>query len=417
MHSLIVSIKLAFKSLRSNIVRTLLSLLGIVIGVASVILVLSFGSGVKNYLTDQVASFGTDIISVEVKVPKVSKTSSANTSGQVGGTVITTYKLDDAREIGELPNISAWYAAVVSQQVTSFEDKKKQVMIFGTTAGVDETDGQVQLESGVMFSEEDDDSLRQAAVLGSGIKEYYFGDGDAVGETIKIKGQSYKVIGTLKSRGAVAYLNLDDFIYLPLQTVQKKLTGTDHLQSSVFKLKDMAKLDLTIAQATDIMRERHHIDNPDDDDFAVNSIVEVLEILNKVFFAVNALLLGLVSISLVVGGVGIMNVMYVSVAERTFEIGLKKAVGAKNFSILAQFLAEAVFLTLLGGFIGIFAGILFSKGGEILAANFGYALRFTIAWWSVAIGFGFSALVGIVFGYYPARQASLLTPTEALRKE
>lgn len=417
MHGLIIAIELAFKNLRSNIGRTVLSLLGIVIGVASVILVLSLGSGVKQYLVDQVSSFGTDIIAIEVKVPKVSKTSSANATGQVGGTTITTYKLDDAKKVAKLDNIDSWYALVMSQQITSFEDKKRQAMIFGVTAGVTKADQKTEIETGQMFSEEDDNSLRQVAVLGSAMKDYYFGDSDAVGQTIKIKGLNFKVIGTLKSRGTTGIFSFDDVVYIPLQTVQKKLSGTDYIQEAVYKLKDMSKIDLTIAQATDVMRVQHNIDNPDDDDFAVNSIVEVLNILNTVFFAVNALLLALTSISLVVGGVGIMNVMYVAVTERTFEIGLKKSVGAKEFHILAQFLFEAIFLTFLGGILGLFVGLLVSRGAEIVIAQFGFSVPFVVTWWAAAIGIGFSATIGIVFGYFPARSASQLTPMEALRRE
>lgn len=417
MHSLIIAIELAFKNLRSNIGRTVLSLLGIVIGVASVILVLSLGSGVKQYLVDQVSSFGTDIIAIEVKVPKVSKTSSANATGQVGGTTITTYKLDDAKKVAKLDNIDSWYALVMSQQITSFEDKKKQAMIFGVTAGVTKADQKTEIETGQMFSEEDDNSLRQVAVLGSAMKDYYFGDSDAVGQTIKIKGLNFKVIGTLKSRGTTGIFSFDDVVYIPLQTVQKKLSGTDYIQEAVYKLKDMSKIDLTIAQATDVMRVQHNIDNPDDDDFAVSSIVEVLNILNTVFFAVNALLLALTSISLVVGGVGIMNVMYVAVTERTFEIGLKKSVGAKEFHILAQFLFEAIFLTFLGGILGLFVGLLVSRGAEVVIAQFGFSVPFVVTWWAAAIGIGFSATIGIVFGYFPARSASQLTPMEALRRE
>jgi putative ABC transport system permease protein len=417
MHSLIIAIKLAFKNLRSNIGRTVLSLLGIVIGVASVILVLSLGSGVKQYLVDQVSSFGTDIIAIEVKVPKVSKTSSANATGQVGGTTITTYKLDDAKKVAKLDNIDSWYALVMSQQITSFEDKKKQAMIFGVTAGVTKADQKTEIETGQMFSEEDDNNLRQVAVLGSAMREYYFGDSDAVGQTIKIKGLNFKVIGNLKSRGTTGIFSFDDVVYIPLQTVQKKLSGTDYIQEAVYKLKDMSKIDLTIAQATDIMRAQHNIDNPDDDDFAVTSIVEVLNILNTVFFAVNTLLLALTSISLVVGGVGIMNVMYVSVTERTFEIGLKKSVGARSFHILAQFLFEAVFLTFFGGILGLLVGFLVSRGAEILIVQFGFSVPFVVTWWAAAIGIGFSATIGIVFGYFPARSASQLTPMEALRRE
>ena len=417
MHELLVSLKLAIKNLKSNLGRTLLSLLGIVIGVASVILVLSFGSGVKNYLVSQVTSFGTDLIQIEVKVPKVSKTSTQNTTGQVGGVNITSFKLEDAQKVAKIPNVDSWYAMIINQQVTSFEDKKKQAMILGVTAGIAKADPKTEIASGQMFSEDDDRALRTVAVLGSAIKEYYFADQEAVGKEIKVKGQTYKVVGVLKSRGTTGFFNFDDAMYVPLQTVQKKLAGMDYVQAAIFKLKDMNKLELTIAQATDIMRQRHNIKNPDDDDFAVNSIVELLEILDKVFFAVNALLLALTSVSLVVGGVGIMNVMYVAVAERTYEIGLKKSVGAKNFDILAQFLFEAVLLTIFGGIFGVAVGVLITHGGEILASGFGYNLDLTITWWSLAISAGFSMFVGVVFGYWPARSASKLTPMDALRRE
>jgi len=418
MHEIIVSVKLAFNNLRSNIARTMLSLLGIVIGVASVILVLSFGAGVKNYVTSQVTMFGSDIIAIEVKVPKVSKTSSANATGQAGGTTITTFKLEDAQKIAQMDNIGPWYAMVLSQQITSFEEKKKQAVIFGVTAGVVEADQQVVIEEGQMFSEEDDKSLKQVAVLGSNIKEYYFGSSSAVGKSIKIKGKTFKVAGSLQSRGTMmGIMNFDDLIYVPLETAQKKLDGTDYILEGIYKIKDMNKLDLTIAQATDKMRELHDITDPDDDDFAVSSIVEVLEILDTVFFALNALLLALTSISLIVGGVGIMNVMYVAVTERTFEIGLKKAVGAKNGSILGQFLFEAIFLTIFGGIIGLVAGFLVTQAGEAAALSFGYPIDLTITWWSILIGAGFSAVVGIIFGYFPARNASRMTPVEALRKE
>lgn len=416
-HELFIPIKLALKSLRNNIGRTLISLLGIVIGVASVILVLSFGGGVKGYLVDQVSSFGTDIMQMEVKVPKVSKTSSQNASGQVGGTTITTFKLEDVEKVAKLPNVSAFYAMVMTQQVTSYKDKNKQAMILGVTAGVTKADQKTEIAEGRMFSEDDDDSLRQLAVLGAEVKEEYFGQADAIGKNIKIKGQNYEVIGVLKKRGLSGFFNFDSVIYAPLKTVQKKMTGMNHVQTAIFKLKDMRQLELTILSATDIMRDEHNITDPNDDDFAVNSIVEVLEILDKVFTYVNILLIALTSISLVVGGVGIMNVMYVTVTERTYEIGLKKSIGARNDSILWQFLFEAIFLTLLGGLIGVVFGFGISKAGEVIATHFGFSLKFAVSWFSIFIGISFSAFTGIVFGFFPARKASLLSPMEALRKE
>ena len=166
MRELIIPIKLAARSLKSNIGRTTVSLLGIVIGVASVILVLSLGMGVKKYLSDQISSFGTNILEVEVKVPKVSKTSSENAVGQVGGTVITTFKLKDAEKIARLPNIGSWYAMIMSQQVVNYEDENKQVMILGVTAGVAEADKKLEIEKGAMFTENDDESLKSVAILG-----------------------------------------------------------------------------------------------------------------------------------------------------------------------------------------------------------------------------------------------------------
>jgi putative ABC transport system permease protein len=368
-------------------------------------------------LVDQVSAFGTDIIQVEVKTPKVSKTSAANAGSMVGGTQITTLKLDDAKKIAKLSNVKSWYAMLMSQQVVAYQNKDKQEFILGTTAEVAQSDKQMQIEAGQMFTEEDDSGLAQAAVLGAKAKEYFFGDADAIGQTVKIKGQTFHVVGVLKSRGVAGFFDFDSTIYIPIQTLQKKILGIDHIQSALFQLKDMGRLEETILDVTDIMRDRHNITEPDDDDFAVNSIAEVQDILDKVFFAINALLLGLVSISLLVGGVGIMNVMYVSVTERTFEIGLKKSIGARNSSILLQFLFEAIFMTALGGILGIFVGIGISKIAELLAGNYGFPIKFTVTWLSSAIGFGFSAIVGITFGYYPAKTASKLTPMDAIRKE
>ncbi len=416
-HEFLVSVSLAFRNLKSNVGRTIFSLLGIVIGVMAVILVLALGAGVRSFVLGQVTAFGTDIFQVEVKVPKTEHTSSANIGGQVGGTQITTFKLKNAEKVAELPNVKSWYAGIMSQQVAQYENKKKQTFLMGVTAGVTQADEQARIAEGQMFSEADDKSLKQVVVLGGGIKEYFFGDAEAVEKDIKIKGQTYRVIGVLEKRGVVGFFNFDDIIYIPLETIQKKIMGIDHIQFAVYKADDLSRIDLTVAEAVDMIREEHDIDNPEDDDFSVMSIAEGIEILEQVLFIINALLLALTSISLIVGGVGIMNVMYVAVTERTYEIGLRKSVGAKNSDILLQFLFEAIFLTLLGGIIGVAAGAIISKLAETIAANFGFLLKFTITWWAVAIGFGFSAATGIIFGYYPARKASKMSPMDALRKE
>jgi len=416
MHELLVSIRLALGNLRSNIGRTILSLLGIVIGVVSVILVLSLGAGVKEYVVGQIESFGSDIIQIEPKVPKVDKTSQENVSGQFGKQ-LTTLKIEDAEAVAKLSNISDWYGGVFGQQIVSFQNKNKQASIMGMTSGVFRADEKTEVVLGEPFTEEDDLGLKQVAVLGSGIKKDFFGDTDPIGQNIKIKGQTFRVKGILKERGSAGIFDYDNTIYLPVKTLQKKLLGTDHIQFAIFKIKDMSKLELTILEATDVMRSEHSIKKIEDDNFAVNSIAEVKDILDKVFNVVDYLLLALTSISLVVGGVGIMNVMYVAVVERTAEIGLRKSIGAKKSDILKQFLFEAIFLTVLGGILGVAIGFFLSGALEQLASNFGYNLKFPVTLKAVSIGFGFSAITGLVFGLYPARRASQLSPMEALRKE
>jgi len=417
LHEFYISIKLAAKNLLSNLGRTSLSLLGIVLGVMSIVVVLSVGAGMKSYVVGQVESFGSDIINIEVKVPKTSKTSSQNAGGMVGGTQITTLKLEDAEEVAKINNVGAWYAGIMNQQVITFEEKNKQMYIMGVTSQVTEADKQVVIEEGRMFSQDDDESLKKMVVLGSKAKEDLFGEKQAVGERIKIKNQSFQVVGVLEKRGSAGFFDFDEVIYMPIQTLQKRIMGIDYIQFTVFKIEDMEKIDVTIAEATDIMRDQHDIEDPDDDDFAVNSIVEIKEILDKVFYVINLLLLALTSISLVVGGVGIMNVMYVAVTERTFEIGLRKSIGAKNSDILKQFLMEAVFLTIAGGIVGIILGAIIAYAISYVINQFGLTFSLQITLESVLIGFGFSALAGIVFGSYPARKASQLTPMEALRKE
>jgi len=417
MQEILLSIKLALKNLRSNIGRSILSLLGIVIGVAAVIIVLSLGAGLKSFVIGQVESFGTDIFNVEVKVPKTKHTSSQNVGGMVGGTQITTLKIKDAEEIARHPNIRAWYGGIMSQQLVNYRDKNKQTILMGLTAGVVEADEKTQVEAGRMYTEEEDRGLEQLAVLGSDVKESFFGLENAVGKTIKIKGQTYKVVGVLKKRGMTGFFNFDNTIYIPMRTLQKKIMGIDHIQFAIFRLKDTAKTELTILEATDIVRKEHDIKNSDDDDFAITSIVQAKEIVGKVLSVINILLLSLTSISLLVGGVGIMNVMYVAVTERTYEIGLRKSVGAEKGDILKQFLFEAIFLTVMGGFLGVVIGFILSQVAGYFAGRAGFFIQFQITLFSVLLSAGFSAGVGVLFGYWPARRASRLTPMEALRKE
>jgi putative ABC transport system permease protein len=417
MHELIVSIKLALKNLRGNIGRTVLTLVGIVIGITSVIVIMSSGQGVKNFILDLIGTFGNDTIQVEVKVPATGKSSTQNAFGQAMGIQITTLKQSDANAIAKLPNIEALYTANFTQEVATFENVKKRALLFGTSAGVPEVDPGVKVAEGSFFTEGEDRGLAQVVVIGPDIRQIFFGDGSAIGKEIKIGGNNYKVIGVLAKRGTFGVVNYDELMYLPVQTLDKKILGIDYLRNILIKVKDQSLLDVTVADITDTMRQQHRVTDPEKDDFSVTSLKEVQDIIGNVFNTINILLLALTSISLVVGGVGIMNVMYVAVAERTFEIGLRKAVGARSGDILKQFLLEAVFITFAGGLAGAILGFLFTFLLSLVFARLGYDLKFTVTAQSLAIATGFSIAVGIIFGFYPARSASRLSPMEALRKE
>ncbi|MDI6778283.1 MAG: ABC transporter permease [Patescibacteria group bacterium] len=415
-HEWVVVFRLAFRNLRANKLRTALTVLGIVIGITSVIIVMAGGTGLKNYVLGQVDVFGTDYIQVEVKVPGVSETSSENISGRGTGLAITTLKEKDAEAVAKIPNVKTWSAGNIDQELVSYSDVNKRVILFGVNPTYTEIDRQIQMTEGSFFTEGDEASAAQVVVIGAGVKKSFFGEGDAVGKNIKIKSQGYRVIGAVKERGTAGFFNFDDAIYIPLKTLNKKLMGIDYVQFITFKVKDTSRIEETTVDIREVMRREHDITNPDKEDFSVMSATEGKELVDKVFGTINYLLLALTSISLIVGGVGIMNVMYVAVTERTHEIGLRKAVGASNSGILRQFLFEAIIVTLLGGAVGIVLGIVATYLLNSFLVRLGFFLQFSVPMSTILVAVGFSAVTGIIFGIYPAWKASQLSPIEALRK-
>lgn len=416
-HEFILSVKLAFKNLRTNVGRTVLTLVGIVIGITSVILIMTSGQGVKNFILDLIGTFGNDVIQIEVKVPATGATSSENAFGQAMGIQITTLKQEDADAVAKLPNVDSLYTANFTQELATYQNVKKRSLLFGTSADAPRVDPGVKVAEGNFFTESDDRGLAQVVVIGPDIRDVFFGNGPAIGREIKISGSNYKVVGVLGRRGTFGVVNYDELIYLPVQTLNKKILGIDYLRNIIIKVKDQNLMDVTLADITDAMRRQHRITDPNKDDFSVMSLKEVQDIIGKVFNTINILLLALTSISLIVGGVGIMNVMYVAVVERTFEIGLRKAVGATSGDILKQFLLEAIFVTLAGGIAGVILGYVFTLILERIFANLGFPLQLSVALSTIELAVGFCMAVGIIFGYYPARSASKMSPMEALRKE
>src|SRR3989344_5219609 len=275
----------------------------------------------------------------------------------------------------------------------------------------------IEVERGRAYSAEEDDQLVKAAVIGFKVAADLFGNNDPLGKNIKIGQSRFRVIGVAKEKGMSFGFNYDEMVYLPLKTTQKLLMGIDYLMFITVKVYDANVMEATASEIEDLLRANHEITEAKDDDFAVTTATEALEIINTVFGGMTLLLVAIAGISLLVGGVGIMNIMYVSVTERTFEIGLRKSLGAKKKQILWQFLWEAIVVTMFGGLIGIIIGVTITFLISFIAAQIGFSWDFVLPPQSVIIAFLFSTMVGLIFGYYPAQKAAALDPIAALRYE
>jgi putative ABC transport system permease protein len=412
---MILSIKEAVRAMITNKIRSALTVLGIIIGISSVIIILSVGQALQGFVEKELSSFGNNIIQAEVKIPSTNQQSAENAGGRAMGITITTLKNDDVVAVSKLANIDKVYSGVLGQAIVSYQDANKVVNIYGVTSDFIDVD-QAEINIGRFFSSEEERTQIQLVVLGPGIKKNLFGENDALGQQIKIGKLKYEVVGVLKERGTNLFFNMDDMIIMPLRTLQKKVMGIDHIMYFIGTMKDPTQDDLTKAQIEDLLRERHDIIDAKKDDFAVATQEEMQDILGTILGGIQVLLIAIASISLIVGGVGIMNIMYVTVAERTFEIGLRKSLGATKKNILWQFLWEAIFITLAGGIIGVIIGVVVTEILTLLAKNFDIDFIFVLPWWSVVIAVGFATFIGLIFGIYPAKKAATLDPIEALRK-
>jgi len=423
-------IKSSITAMLANKTRTSLTILGMVIGISAVIIVFSAGEGIKSLVLGQVESYGTDVIISEVRIPtgKKSQTSKDIQSGaaMAQGVQITTMTADDIEDINKIPNIVTSYGGIMGQEQISYENELKKGYIFGTNEAYIDID-KSEIADGRFFTAEEENSLSEVVVLGSKVKDKLFGDNDPLGKMIKIRKNKFRVIGVVKERGAVMGMDWDDFVFVPLKTLQKKVMGIDHVIYMVHQIKDLSIAEETAEDIRYALRENHDIAKPTidqfgvadlgKDDFRVTTMVEMMDILNVITGAITLLLLAIVAISLIVGGVGIMNIMYVIVSERTAEIGLRMAVGAQKRDILYQFLTESIIITIFGGIFGVIIGALVSFLIALGADSFGYDWDFVIPMKSYVIALGFSFIFGVLFGIYPAQKAARLNPIEALRKE
>ncbi|OGY93529.1 MAG: hypothetical protein A2406_02765 [Candidatus Komeilibacteria bacterium RIFOXYC1_FULL_37_11] len=409
---LINAFQIAIKALTKNKIRTFLTVLGVLVGISSVTIIISAGDSVEQLIFKQVESFGSNYIQTEVRVPK----GSGGTMSQAQGVVISTLKEKDRQDFLELENIDKAYGAVMTQDVISWQGELNKVMIYGVGADYIDIDT-TEVDQGRFYTEEEDNSLARVIVLGSKVKEDLFGASEAIGQNVKINKTSFRVVGVAKPRGTIFTFDLDDIVYVPVQTAQKVLMGIDYLSSITSQMNDSSQEDETAEQMRQILRENHDIDDPTKDDFEVMSSADAKELMGTILGGVTILLVVLAGLSLIVGGVGIMNIMYATVAERTFEIGLRKAVGASPQSILTQFLLEAITITSLGGFFGIILGIMVIYLVYLIANYYNMDWPFALSWSGILLAIGFSVAVGLIFGLYPAKKAANLDPITALRKE
>ncbi|MBU0546656.1 MAG: ABC transporter permease [Patescibacteria group bacterium] len=413
--------KTAIIGIKTNKSRAFLTLLGIVIGISSVMTMISIGGGAQNLIISQVASFGSNNIFIEPGPWSKSMEKGQGIQSIMEEMQIKTLKYEDALAIAQDPLIDKVAAFVMGTERVIYKDESKKVSFFGTTeAGADVMDAHIEM--GLNITDWDVKSMARKIVLGSKLKEDLFEDDNPIGKTVRIKKTNFTVIGVLAPQGTQMFMNLDEVAYIPLTTAQKLILGRDSIQQIIARTISEDKIDEAVNNIRLTIRERHNIDNPEGDlakdDFKVMSQKQTAQILSTVTNTITVFLSAVASIALLVGGIGIMNIMLVSVTERTREIGLRKAVGAQEKDILWQFLIEAVVLTLLGGAIGIFLGFIASFAASQLAVAFlDPSWKFIFSLNSIILAFSVSTIIGLIFGIYPAQKAAKLSPIDALDYE
>jgi len=410
-------LKMSFRALRENKAKSALTVLGVVVGTAIVIIVLSVGAGVRGLILEQLSGITAESLWIEVQIPskgtqkeKDAKSGQARTTG----VQITTLDLDDMDDLLKTQNIENGFAVNIGQEKFTYRSEEKRAMFWGVSDQYSKIED-LKIVEGRFFTKKEDESLSKVVVLGPDIAETLFGQQSALGKKIKIRGQNFEVIGITEKVGTKYFMNMDEMVYIPVQTAQKKILGYSHLDAISLKMKDKNLISATTSQIQRKIRKNHNITNPDKDDFVVRSMDESMEIIDTVTNAISLLLFSVACISLIVGGVGIMNVMYISVIDRTQEIGLKKAIGARPADIRFQFLTESVIICVIGGVIGIGLGAGISFLVSVIANSLDFHWLFVLPFSAVSLAFWISAGIGILFGYAPAKKASQLNPIDALR--
>ena len=401
--------KISLRSLKVNKMHSILTSLGIIIGVSAVIIMLAVGEGAKQRINKDIASMGSNLLMV--------MSGSTTSSGvRMGSGTQPTLTIKDAEAmLIRCPSVAEVAPTVSQVQQLVYSNQNWSTTVNGITTGFMPI-RLWEIESGRAISEDDLKNTTKVAILGSTVTQNLFGDMDPINKTIRIGGLPFKVVGILKSKGQNGMgQDQDDTVLIPITTAQKKLFGTDFpgmVKHISVQAKDENSLESAQEEITELLRERHNLGKNKEDDFTIRNFTQMLETAKQASNTMAILLGSIASVSLLVGGIGIMNIMLVSVTERTKEIGIRMAIGAKAMDIRVQFLVEALLLSLAGGLLGVVIGILGAKIVGLFSD-----MTVVISAVPVLISFGFSGIVGILFGYYPAYKASLLNPIDALRYE
>ncbi|OGZ33470.1 MAG: hypothetical protein A2Y98_03015 [Candidatus Portnoybacteria bacterium RBG_19FT_COMBO_36_7] len=397
-----------YSALSSNKIRSSLTILGIVIGIASVIILISIGQGASGSIQSNIESIGSNLIIVSPGVQR-----GAGTMVSSGRGSAKSLKLTDAEAIAsEISGIKAVAAEVSGRYQITAKGQNTNTTVDGTVPDY-ATVRNLEIESGSFLSQQNIENASKVAVIGPSVRDDLFGeDVDPVGQTIKINKIQFKIIGLTKEKGGAGFGSQDDMIFIPISTAQRFLSGNEYVTSINVAAVDAESTSIVQQEITDLLLEKHNIADSTLADFSTMNQADLLSSATSITDTLTMLLGAVAGISLVVGGIGIMNMMLTSVTERTKEIGLRKAIGAKRKDINLQFFTEAVSLTFLGGAIGILMG--WSVAFILTYFNI---LTASVSLSSVLLAFGVSTAIGIIFGYYPARRASQLNPIDALRYE